>query len=267
MKKSRITAALLAFFVGSFGVDRFYLGQAPFGIFLTMLTIIGIRAFGWPLAGIIGVIHAMQLLTMSEERFDQKYNKGYNRRMQARRERGQNSGSQQRNRRVDKDMRAERGRNNYKSQQKSRANPFIKSGQKKYKDYDLEGASADFEQALELSPGNRGLHFNMAAVYSLMEKKEKSFYHLEEAVKLGFKDFDKIQTHDDLAFLRIQKEFDSFKENGYSLKNVKGIAPPKEDLLQDDRLLTQLNKLKDLRDRGLLSEKEFVYEKEKLSRR
>jgi len=266
MKKSRITAAVLAFLVGTFGIDRFYLNQAPLGIFLVLFTIMSITVFGWPLSGIIGVVHAFKLITMSDEKFDEKHNKKFLQKERDRQARGQNRVNKNKSR-TQKDMSVQREKYRYDKQSKSRANPFIKSGQSKYKEYNLEGAAEDFEQALELSPDNRGLHFNMASVYSLMEKKDKAFYHIEQAVKLGFKDFDKIKTHDDLAYLRIQPEFDAFKANGYFIKNVKGIEPPIDGLLQDDRLLTQLNKLKDLRDRGLLSEKEFVYEKEKISKR
>lgn len=158
----------------------------------------------------------------------------------------------------------------------SKSNPFKKSGIAKYKEFDLDGAIADFEQGLAISEADVALHWNIAAAYSLTEKKDKAFFHLNRAVELGFNDFEKIQTHDDLAYLRIQPEFDDFKANGYKLgakqaqqsrESKRLVAPEQEANLTDDILLSQLNKLAELRKKGLLSEQEFVTERKKLLRR
>ena len=150
--------------------------------------------------------------------------------------------------------------------QRSRSNPFKKTGIQKYKDFEMEGAIADFKQGLAIDPRDVALHFNIAAAYSLTEDKDKAFYHISEAVKHGFKDFEKINTHDDLAYVRIQPEFDDFKENGYVLSKTKRQIPVKEEEVTDDVLLSQLNKLAEMRKKGLLSNDEFVLEKEKLLR-
>ncbi|MBK6782530.1 MAG: hypothetical protein IPG79_01330 [Saprospiraceae bacterium] len=42
--------------------------------------------------------------------------------------------------------------------------------------------------------------------------KEKAFRHLSLAVETGMDDVNRILTHDDLAFVRIQPEFDNFKK-------------------------------------------------------
>lgn len=152
-----------------------------------------------------------------------------------------------------------------KTQFRVRSNPFKKSGLKKYKEFDIDEAIIDFQKGLEIEPKDIALHFNLACAYSISEEKEKSFFHLSEAVKYGFKDFEKIQTHDDLAFIRIQNEFDDFKSSGYRFSTAKRIEV-KEDNIQDDVLLSQLNKLAELRKKGLLSQDEFVLEKEKLLR-
>jgi len=120
------------------------------------------------------------------------------------------------------------------------------------------------------------LHFNLAAAYSLTEKPDQSYYHLAKAVEHGFKDYEKIKTHDDLAYLRIQEGFEAFQENGYQLtsgspqekvKEVDDVQDIPETVIKDDILLSQLQKLSELRNKGLLSEKEYVVEKEKLMRR
>lgn len=164
----------------------------------------------------------------------------------------------------------ELARSEYKYQErskKSRNNPFRKSAATKYKEYDLEGALEDYAQAEEINEHDKQSLFNMACIYSLMEETDKSFMYLERAVKAGYKDIEKIDTVDELAFLRIQPEFDAFKQNGFVFNRQQSVAPPKDDLLQNDVLLSQLNKLQELRSRGLLSEKEFAYEKNKLLRK
>ncbi len=153
--------------------------------------------------------------------------------------------------------------------QRKRANPYKQSGIKKYKDFDLKAAIEDFNKGLEIEPNDVALHFNLACAYSLTEKADKAYYHLDQAVKNGFKDFNKIKTHDDLAYVRIQPEFEAFENNGFQVveeSETPQLEAPKQDLLQDDLLLSQLNRLQELKDKGLITEKEYSIEKQKLMR-
>lgn len=145
---------------------------------------------------------------------------------------------------------------------KSKDNPYKKSGMEKYKEYDYNGAIEDFEKSLAVDDSDVATHFNIACAYSIMEKKEKSFYHLSKAVELGFRDFEKIKTHDALAYLRIQDEFETFVQNNYKLKA--GSSAQQEKIIEHGDLLEQLNKLAELREKGLLTEEEFVLQKKKL---
>lgn len=63
--KSKTTATLLAFFLGGFGVHKFYLGQTGQGV-LFLLT--------GGLLGIGALVNFIQLLVKSQEEFDARYN-------------------------------------------------------------------------------------------------------------------------------------------------------------------------------------------------
>ncbi|MFT3993617.1 MAG: NINE protein [Dysgonomonas sp.] len=68
--KSKTTAAILAIFLGGIGVHRFYLNQSGLGILYLL--------FCWtfiPL--IVSLIDFIWLLTMDENRFNQKFNSNY----------------------------------------------------------------------------------------------------------------------------------------------------------------------------------------------
>jgi TM2 domain-containing membrane protein YozV len=68
--KSRIAAALLAFFLGGFGVHKFYLGSVGLGLLYLL--------FFWTfIPSIVAFIEFIIFLTMSDEAFAQKY--GHNR--------------------------------------------------------------------------------------------------------------------------------------------------------------------------------------------
>lgn len=64
--KSRLTAALLAFFLGGFGVHRFYLGQVAAGTLYLL--------FFWTLIpGLIALVEFIFFLSMSDETFAERY--------------------------------------------------------------------------------------------------------------------------------------------------------------------------------------------------
>ncbi|MDR0275866.1 MAG: TM2 domain-containing protein [Burkholderiaceae bacterium] len=66
--KSKIAAALLAFFLGGFGAHKFYLGQIGWGIVYLL--------FCWTLIpAIAAFIEFILLLAMSDEKFNEKYGK------------------------------------------------------------------------------------------------------------------------------------------------------------------------------------------------
>lgn len=147
-------------------------------------------------------------------------------------------------------------------------NPFKKSGVEKFKDYDYEGAIDDFQKALQVDARDKAIHFNLACAYSLMEEKEKSYHHLAKAVEYGLVDFEKIKTHDALAYIRIQDDFEAFVKSGYNWPLKQSVTEQQEQasITSKPDLLEQLKQLGELRDKGLLTQEEFLAQKEKLMR-
>jgi TM2 domain-containing membrane protein YozV len=83
-QKSRVTAALLAFFLGGFGAHLFYLGKNGAGWFylaliaLAVICTVEVNFFVGmaitSLAGLLAFIDFIMLLAMSDKKFNKKYN-------------------------------------------------------------------------------------------------------------------------------------------------------------------------------------------------
>ena len=68
--RNRIVAALLAFFLGVFGIHRFYLGRKGSGIAMLLLTITFV---GMAVTGIWALVDCIRYLVMSDREFAQRY--------------------------------------------------------------------------------------------------------------------------------------------------------------------------------------------------
>jgi len=251
--RNKVFAGLLALFFGFFGVHRFYLGQRPLGIFHFILAVGMLSltiATDLPfvvLPALMGFLDALIFLSMPKRDFDAKYNKiaapSYDATAYAP---------------------MEQPADDYEF--------YKKSGINNFRNYRYEAAAADFEQALEFAPHNAALHFNLACTYSILEDPDPAFYHLEEAVELGFKQLEKIHEHDALAFLRAQPEFDAFMKNDYRRPAAQLPKPQEEDFVLDSTdvvnkyqsVLDQIVELGKLRDKGILTNEEFAQQKRKL---
>lgn len=264
--KDKNVAGILALFLGWLGFHRFYLGQTGLGIVYLI--------FCWfPLMWVIALIDAISLFAMDQNKFEMKYNNpprsawgqtDFERR--PRHERWEERRDYREHRR---DYRTERRQAPepppQRKQPAAKPNPFKNSGLEKFKDFDYMGAIEDFKKSLEIAPSDVATHFNLACAYSLIEDAANAYNHLDKAVLLGFRDFQKIKEHHALAYLRIQKDFDAFEENGYKLSQAQGQPVASDDLLNSQPdLLDQLTKLGELREKGLLTEREFDEQKKKL---
>ncbi len=68
--KSRITAAVLAFFLGGLGVHKFYLGRPVWGLLYLF--------FCWTFVpSLVAWIEMILLLVMNDHEFDLKYNSSF----------------------------------------------------------------------------------------------------------------------------------------------------------------------------------------------
>jgi TM2 domain-containing membrane protein YozV len=263
--KNKNTTALLALTAGFVGAHRFYLGQGFLG-FLYILGAMGAWFFTFKLMVFIGVIEAIRFLTMSPEEFDQKYNKGikYNRQEKARQE------YQREKKRRDSGWEEMERTWNVQTDLKG----FKKEGIAKYKDYDFKGAASCFEKALEQQKDDAPTYFNLACCYSMLEDKALGFKYLATSVALGMKNFEKILSHDGLAYLRIQPEWDNFVSNDYKEVPLYTAHEPtavtqQEEItptINQDELspLDALRQLYEKRQQGLINDKEFELESKRL---
>jgi TM2 domain-containing membrane protein YozV len=253
--KDKNVAGILALFLGWMGIHRFYLGQVGLGILYIL--------FFW-ISWLVAFIDAIVLLSMDQDVFDVKYNK------KAWQERQRQQPDFERQQRpTDFDRRSQRPQPPppppARNMSADRPNQHKTAGLEKFKDYDYFGAIADFKKSLELAPSDIATHFNISCAYALIEDKEKAFWHLDKAVSLGFKDFQKIKEHHALAYLRIQKEFDQFEENGFRTPPPTASKTDEGNLLasQPD-LLDRLKKLAEMREHGLLTEQEYQDQRQRL---
>ena len=255
-RKKKFWAGMFAIFFGVFGVHRFYLGQRKLGMLYLGLVLAGMiinegLAALIPIVAIISLIDAIIFFSMPRHDFDVKYN-----------------GMRQETNEV-----AAPPIKKYKRKKEPRTKPqkspkdiqFDKYWQKaldEYQEYDYGGAIAALQQAVKLKPNDQEAHFLLSRCYSINEQTEEALAHLDLAFAAGLTDKGRIQMQSDLAFLRMQPQYEAFVNNGYRL--IKQLPEPEEDILElkdpdsnSTDLLEQLRKLQELREEGQLTEQEY----------
>jgi len=275
MRKKQV-AATLALFLGIFGVHRFYLGKRflgilHFGLFMFSFMITVEEDFPLiMLPAILGFIDAVLLFVMPKEEFDERYNKKWIKSDYAEPSQYRSYGAPA--------LPAPAARNVEKERY------FKKKGVQLFRQFRYEGAIEAFDEALEINFEDPSTHFNLACCYSLLNELENSYYHLEKAVEFGFKDINKVYTHRALSNLRADGDFHFFVESGFKVAAAERMETPRsrtipvstpiketppnqkeaEEMDLDSDLLTQIVRLGELRDKGILTEEEFKLQKEKI---
>jgi len=245
-RKKRISAGLIALFLGWFGIHRFYLQQPILGFIYIILFFVGI-------APILGFIDAVSFFVMSDEKFNRRYNKKWFEKGFLHKNRFPAKGKGKRmSRRERRDM---------KSRADYKLSNLKKQGLDHFKQYDIEEAMEAFEKALEINSDDIASHFNLACAYSMQENAQKAKVHLATAFQLGFDDFDKIRTHRSLAFLRIQPDWPAFIAEH---EQQQAQLPSGE---KGENIFDRLKQLAELRQQGVLTEEEYKTKKDAVLQR
>lgn len=269
--KRKETATKLAFPFGLFGIHRFYLGQKFFGVLYPLFFILGITE-GIPLFIIIPpVLSFLDMIlfkNMTEEEFNAKYNKGIE---------IAPATSPKTISKPDDQL------DNQKSYLKAQFVRHKRAGESHLNSYEYKAAIKEFQKASELKYDDGPVHFYLARCYSMMEDTKNALTHLDAAIAFGIP-IKQIKTTDDLAYLRVQSEFKDFENSNYRFsddfvpitpsskrKNIEKLKPkniPASKQVDSDTpppdFLEKLQKLSELREKGYLTEEEFLKQKEKL---
>jgi tetratricopeptide (TPR) repeat protein len=274
--KNKIVAAFLALFAGMFGVHRFYLQRWWQGVMYMALSFITIMitadgegpAFLIPM--VLGFVDALLFFVMPKEDFDEKYNK--KRLQQTQRETFYDEAESEADPAalMEKPLRSNKVPPGFKAGKKEtkKEDFFKRIGIEQFRSMDFEGAIESFVKALEENITSPSIHFNLACSYSMIENTGQALQSLERAIENGFSDISKIQSHKALAYLRKQPEFEAFVANGYRI--IKQLPEPQPNLLETQSnaapkdVLDEVLHLGDLREKGLITEEEFVAQKRKL---
>ncbi|MBB6254514.1 TM2 domain-containing protein [Nitrospirillum iridis] len=78
MEKNKLVACLLAFFLGTFGIHKFYLGYNAAGLIMLLVFLFGFIALGIPsvVIGLIALIEGILYIVKSDEEFEAVYVRG-----------------------------------------------------------------------------------------------------------------------------------------------------------------------------------------------
>ncbi len=251
MKNKNITA-VLAFVLGSVGAHKFYLGNFKMGILYFL--------FSWTsIPWLISMFEGVQYLTMAEQEFNYKHNSEYMLRQQ------------------DEYKRITQGQRGYPPTGGRRSssvvpvkkkNPHKKKAAQKYKEYDFDGAIVEYKKALKIEPTDKDVHFRLACIYSLFERSEEAYDHLSKAVRYGFNDEAAIAANDNLVYLRNTVEYKDFVKNGYKKPRPRSTSEihkeQKASLEISSQIMSKLEKLAEMKDKGIITEQEFQQQKLKL---
>ena len=256
--RKKWAAGVLGITLGMFGAHRFYLGQKVLGAtFLSLFCVFAFSNLGIDdMIGVlylVGMIDAIMLWTMPKSKFNKKFNKEY----------------------IIEEEDSQQGAGvsvlNQSEFLQDQFDLYLDRGLEDFQDGDYHEAINNFIKSLHIRYDDAEIHFLLARCYSLLKNVEKGMAHLDAAVAFGI-DTDRVLTQKDLAYLRLNASFIAFEKNDFRLPESHIEAFLEEEAATDPtplpamNLLEQLQRLKKLRDQGILTEEEFLIQKKKMKR-
>lgn len=146
-------------------------------------------------------------------------------------------------------------------------------GVKYYRSGDYDLALEAFEEASERHPTDPVIHFNLACCYTLLGRYPAALQALELSVTFDLPKPERIVTHPALKELRESEAYRTFSQNNFRRFDLSALtaptaAPPHsndtEEVFEDLELLQQMSRLKELRTAGILTQLEYQLQREKL---
>lgn len=274
---NKTLAGFLAFFLGIFGVHRFYLGQWFRGAlqFVGFWGVVAIFAEGVPgdaetffglllaCITIAPVLTAIVFWATPEAKWQAKY---------------------------DKEALAQRQPQAFAALPAASTKSLKAEGIRYYRTGDYDLAIEAFLEAADLDLGDAGTHFNLACSYAQLGQFGEALRHLELSVTFGLPKPERIEKHPALSALRKHSSYATFRANNFRRLNLiemttpveKPAAEVVEEVLEDfstpppaasfdtdarppgPDLLEQITRLRELHDAGILTQQEYQTQKEKL---
>ena len=263
----RRMAIVFALGLGCFGVHRFTLGQWQMGLLHIFLMVVSLSVFEGSFLGSTPWVTLSAFLAygtaawwwrMSDEEFADRY-------LEPTEE-------------VDENVTGEylNGRTAAHPKVKSRRErrKMLARANTQFEAYELQEAADLYEAALDLDLSDGNARVLAARCYSLLEQESHAYRHLRKAVQLEADNLTLVSTDPSFAWLRTRPDFVARQRRGFTppdenrngAKTANGHAEPYLQELPSPgvNILDQLDRLGELRERGVLTEEEFVRQKRKL---
>lgn len=113
-------------------------------------------------------------------------------------------------------------------------------------------------------------HFNLACCLSELKNPE-AMKHIALAISKGYADFNKIKTYNSLSWIRKQEGYDAFVKSGYSMEYTaadkkENTTTEKKEASKDSTsdMIEKIEKLANLKEKGMLSQEEYEEQKKKI---
>jgi TM2 domain-containing membrane protein YozV len=288
--RSRNVAIFLSLFLGWVGIQKYYIGSVFMGVLCSIFAFTSIPFF-------LGLLDVVRFALMTDDEFDAKYNTGpypvhrtkYGTIVFKKDEKPGNQSFRPFRDTVPSYTKPDWSRPEVSKGVSLSSNSNYRKGNELFEKYSIKEALIAYRAALKESPNEAEIYFKMACCNAILEQKKALFGNVQMAIRCGFSDWNQIRTNDELAYFRIQPEYDKINESNFTIwpevaeeesdyidVSTKVLPPKNEDEsknveinegepeLSTDEILVQLKELGDLHQKGVLSDTEFNMQRRKL---